>query len=390
MYGYLTGIIKYKIKSDCCESVINRLRCTIPVYSLKKSDKNCIEFTTGYRYRGSVDDVVRQTGSEIVKAISYGLPALADRYKHRIGMWIGVLLAIVTLLIASEMIWEVRISGNTYVRSEDIALNLKRLGISEGKFINKDVLEGVYNSFLINEPRISWISVNYDGTVAKVMVKETKVVPEKIDRNKNINVVAKCDGVIKRLDVFDGAREVNNGDSVTKGQLLISSFTETRKTGSFMKAARGNAWATTVHNYEIRVRKSASVKSDTVNTVRNNRMEILGIKLPFYIPVQMDVYDNCAVSYDRNRACLFGKFNLPFITETEIVSEFTVNECTLNMDSAGKKAESELVRRIETELSDADIIGRAENFYENDDEYVFCYELTCIENISESIEFEFE
>lgn len=388
LYRFLTGKIRFRVYSQACVSVINMLRYTIPVNCIKINEKDTFEFTTGYRYKNSAIEIIKKNNANYSVLSQCGIPFIFDKYKKRAGLWLGAVIASLVLVLSSNIIWEVRVSGNSYVSDDDIINNLKSLGVAEGCFIDKDELEYVYNSFLISEPGISWISVNFDGTVAKVEVKETEIVPERVDRSKNINIVAKCDGVIKRADVFDGKGEVSKGETVSKGQLLISSFTETRKNGIFMRAARGNVWASTVHCYEIHIKKNMSAFSEK-DVKEQNSMIILGRKIPLYFGEKSET-EAVEHIFATDRFRLFGKLKLPFMLETETKKSYECINTAISYDEAQNKAKSELEYRVSIDLPDAHIIETNESRHENDREYVFLYELICYEDIGKPVEFDFE
>lgn len=360
----------------------------IPVNCIKIKDTNNFEFTTGYRYKKTAVELFRKNNAYFTILSQGGIPYIFDRYKKRAGMWLGAAIAVFAIAVSSNIIWEVRVSGNTYVSDEDIVNNLKTFGVAEGRPIDKDNLEYVYNSFLINEPRISWISVNFDGTIAKVEVKETKLVPERLDRTKNINIVAKCNGVVKRIDVFDGKGETSKGETVSKGQLLISSFTETRRSGIFMRAARGNVWASTVHCYEIRIKKNTVLNSEQ-SVKSKNSIIILGRKIPLYFEAE-NVSDTAEHTFVTDRFKLFGRLKLPFKLEAEIRKSYECINTEISYDEAHNKAKNELEFRIANNIPDAHIIETNETHSENDSEYVFVYELICYEDIGTAVEFDFE
>ena len=388
LYHFFTGKIKLTFSVNKFEMLVNRLRLLIPIYSIAKRD-TVVELTTGYRYKKSVISVLDEFGAEILSVKSYGVPSYVDRYKKRVGIFIGIIMLTVGLIVSSLLIWEVRISGNEYLFDEEIVNLLKKQGIAEGCFIDKEILETAYNDILIAEPRLSWISVNYDGTVANVEVKETELVPEVLDRNKNINITAKCDGVIKRIDVFDGKAEASAGDTVTKGTLLISSFTESRKTGVFMRAARGNIWALTDKFYEINIKKNNKTAHLSDSKQNRSTVIVLGRRIPLFITKNSGL-SQIETDINKRRFKLLDTFNMPFVIETKADSKIEIQNIDLSYKEAEIIAEKELIRRIEKDLDGCEVIEKTCDTFENQDEYIFIYKLNCLENIACSNEFDYE
>ena len=141
MYLFLIGAIRFRFKSLHCESVINRLRYSVPVYKLKRTDKDTFEFTTGYSRKSMALSILDEMNAKVVYSDSYGILSLADRYKKRIGIWLGIMISVFLLYISSNTVWDIRVSGNDYVSDKDIINLLSMSGIKEGCFINKGVLE---------------------------------------------------------------------------------------------------------------------------------------------------------------------------------------------------------------------------------------------------------
>lgn len=389
MFRFIYGCVGFRITSAKAETVINRLRPCVPILKMTKISPETTELYTVDRARKAVLLIAGDCGAYAEIISESGLPTFLRRLKKRPGLLLGIAVCTVGIILSSLVVWDVRVYGNQTVTDGEIKTLLSSLGVSEGRFINKQILERVYNSYLINEPRISWISVNYDGTVAKVEVKERNIVPERIDRTKNVNIVAKCDGIIRRIDTFDGKAEASRGEVVTKGQLLISSFVETRNTGIMMRSARGKVWAETVHKYDIYVAKNEYVKQFAPSHKNEKFLLLLGIEIPLK-PFSSLPDGKFKRKHTTKQLSLSEKYPLPAKIQTAACVEYISQAVAVSPDEAKKKADLELAKKEEAELAKAEIIGRKEYADETDEYYVFHYELLCIENIAAEVLFEFE
>lgn len=86
---------------------------------------------------------------------------------------------------------------------------------------------------------IRWMSINITGSLVTVEVKETYKKP-KLDTSKNpCNVKAVKDGVITRIQAYNGRPVVTKGSGVVNGQLLVSGLDETKQ--GDMRYLRANA-----------------------------------------------------------------------------------------------------------------------------------------------------
>lgn len=84
--------------------------------------------------------------------------------------------------------------------------------------IDTDELEDLLQS---NVPEISWAGVGLDGCVLKAEYTK-KIVPEGTHADTSSDIIAARDGVIVSIAAFEGSAKVKPGDTVKKGQVLIS------------------------------------------------------------------------------------------------------------------------------------------------------------------------
>lgn len=383
IFDYLFGKVIFKINSSSPETIINILRHSISLKNIIKADNNTITFETISLYKKQVFSVCKKHLSNAEIISESGIPVLYKKYSGRFGIILGIVCSVFMIYNSSKLIWQINVTGNEYVNDSEIVAALKDLGVCEGVKKRPDALEDIYNSFLIKENRISWISINFDGTVANVNVKETKIVPEKTDMSKIINIIASCDGIIKRVDALSGTKEVNNGDAVKKGELLISSFINSEKSGTVVRAAKGSVWASTIHNFDIFVPKVLYER--IYNTDKHNySIKILGKEISFNLNNKNT--DTVRVFEKESRAKINNSIHLPFTINKKKIVNSSSEKVNVDIQNAKKIASVELSKRINQDIPDADIIEQLYNVSETEEGYMFSYELKCIENIAKLVE----
>ncbi len=379
IFDYIFGKVNFKIYASSPETIINILRRKISVKDIIKNDNNTITFSTLSFYKNNVLAVCKENFAQANIVSESGIPVLYKKYSNRFGIILGFICSIIIVYISSGLIWEVKVTGNEFVDEKEIVSLLKDLGVSEGSKKNQKILENVYNSFLINESRISWISINLDGTVANVNVKETKIVPEKIDKTENINIVASCDGIVKRVDALCGTKEVNNGDAVKRGDLLISSFISSEKSGTVVSSARGSVWASTIHNFDIYVPKVLYQKR---YDFYKNTYSLLVLGKDIDLSINTKHNQDIRIFNTENRVRLYDTIPLPFKIKKSEVMTSLFDEVEIDINEAKDIASAELSKRITDSLTNAEITEESTSVLEIDDGYIFSYELKCIENIA--------
>ncbi len=154
-----------------------------------------------------------------------GLPFITAKFRRRKMLAVGALVFFVALYILSSFIWSVEVSSTKELRmisSEQVLEAVSDMGLKPGapRFAvdTKEIGETLGKEF----PEISWVGVEVRGTRVIISVVE-KILPEKDpERGQPGNIVAQKDGVIKELLVLSGEPRVAAGDTVKKGDILIS------------------------------------------------------------------------------------------------------------------------------------------------------------------------
>ncbi len=175
---------------------------------------------------------------------AHGLPALALRYKMRLGVPLGLAIGLVLVILSQTLIWDVRVDGAGRLSDNDVKQVLEECGLSVGKWKSRLDIDVIENRVLIMSDDISWISVNIVGTVAKVEIRELDFAPEE---NESLppaaNIVAEQGGIIVALEDTHGELAVDVGDSVGEGQLLIGGVVGDELRGFRYLCAQGRVLA---------------------------------------------------------------------------------------------------------------------------------------------------
>jgi len=143
------------------------------------------------------------------------------KLQKRKGIAIGSALAFSIVYLGLSYIWSYEIEGNVRYTTEEIIDLAESYGLKIGAAKSNLNYEEISRQILkdYNE-ELSWIWLNSKGTVLQIRLKE------KDNGDKNMfrpaNLVASKDGRVERILVLKGEAQVNNGDYVKKGQILIA------------------------------------------------------------------------------------------------------------------------------------------------------------------------
>ena len=156
---------------------------------------------------------------EIIKET--GMFASLKRLKYRYGLMAGVAFLILIVYLNSNIVWKIKIDGNTNIDEAEVVSILNEAGFSLGSYIPRIDYDDLHNKILLLTDKISWVSVNINGNIANVCIKESMKAPIQNDCLYS-NIVAKADGFIKTVEVIKGEKITSVGEIVKKGDLLIS------------------------------------------------------------------------------------------------------------------------------------------------------------------------
>ena len=126
------------------------------------------------------------------------------------------------LLLSSLFIWDIDVVGNEKLTDGEIKRALAECGIKPGCFwpgLDNDM---VRSQMITKIPTLAWMSVNVNGSRATVPILERKMPAEIYNGNGYSDLVAKNDGILERIFVRNGKALVNRGQTVEKGERLVT------------------------------------------------------------------------------------------------------------------------------------------------------------------------
>ena len=244
---------------------------------------------SGYTMRGTVQaaeyrslcKIARRLGLKMRIEKKHGIYFTLKRHRDKIGFAAGAIFAAAVVLFLNLFVWEINISGNKAVSSEEIMATLANSGLKTGTLRTAHDARKIEWNIMNDNKEIAWATVNIQGCCVNVVVSETRREAEmKYDDDKPVNIIAAKYGVIRKMDVFDGQGVVKVGDAVMKGDLLVSAAFEDRHGKLTLKHSRAKILAET--DYEITVEFPLEQVIETTGGVKKSvkGIEIMGLSIP--------------------------------------------------------------------------------------------------------------
>ncbi len=181
-----------------------------------------------------------------------GARALAKRALRAPGILFGMFLALLLLIGARGVVWDIRITGTQTLEKAELEQTLAQIGIFRGALLPGTDADALALSLRRADPRVGYAAINIKGTVVYVQIRENEPVPAPMPKNP-ANLVAAYDGVVTLPLIFEGECLVEPGEIVRAGQILAGGLIDTQNHGYRVTRAAGQVLARTVRTYTVRV-----------------------------------------------------------------------------------------------------------------------------------------
>lgn len=240
LFNYLRGYLVVEITGVTTEKLINL--CTykgIYLWDIKWRKNSIISKIHIDDFR-RVRPLARKTHCSIKIKGRYGLPFFVYSIRNRKMLLAGGLLFCICLYVMSSFIWFVRVSGLTSLQEETVLNIVRQAGLKPGVQKNRLDLKHVEHLLLLQIPEISWTGITIQGTRAVVEIAEKTMEP--VQDKTPAHIIASKDGLMEEIIALVGETAVQRGETVRKGQVLISGTIMPRikdEAGNMVQAPNG-------------------------------------------------------------------------------------------------------------------------------------------------------
>lgn len=315
-----------------------------------------------------------------------GLPYLLLGALRRPGLMVGIALFAFCLVFSQRVIWDIRIEGNSAVPDERIIETLSECGLEVGSSSSGLDIDGIENRFLIISDEISWITVNVRGTIAEVEVREVASAEPSPDYVSS-NLVAARNGTIVEFFQVRGDIQVELGDDVSEGQLLVGGVYGSETSPLRFVRCRGQVFARCNRDFSIEVPLEYSKKVYTGRKKTKKSLIIFKKEVNFF-GNSRNLYESCDTIEEVEYLDFFGLGKLPFGIRTVTYAEYVTETATRTEEQAAEQANYLLWSGFYADAPDAQLVGKQIQGELVGDRYVLTATLTTVENIAKEQEVE--
>ncbi len=282
---WLFGYVTFEIRGAYGEKFVTLcMKEQIELWEIRRVCPGIIRAKIFLFSKKRMEPLARKSGVTLEYGAAAGLPVFLKRYRFRPGLFLGLALYLILLVLLSRFVWSVEIPGADPIRAEKIKSVLLEEGFGVGSYVpSVDYKNLRYRLMLLSED-ISFVSVNMEGCRAIVEVRFAEDSPESVDDGTPCNIVASRDGQIVSILVQTGMRYAQKGQTVQKGDLLVGGIMDTRL-GYYVVHAKAKILARIADTQYERVPLVRTVTERTGRCVIQREWNFFGKKVdgsPFF------------------------------------------------------------------------------------------------------------
>lgn len=320
--GWVSGIIEAEMTSADLVNALDEIRNTGPeLYALRIIDELSCTFTVRKKDWNTLVELCEKRENTLKITKKTGLYWWGCRMLRRPVLVTAVCILLGLILYLPTRVLFVRVEGNQVVPENLILEAAEECGIRFGATRKAVRSEQTKNALLSRLESLQWAGVNTSGCVAVLSVREREQTIARDTDHGVSSIVAERDGYIVSCTGTRGSILVQPGQSVKKGQVLISGYTDC---GLCVQAqcAQGEVMAVT----ERRLEAVCPAEYMARGTVRDSEYRIsllLGKKRINLWKGSGISGATCGRMYKEYYITLPGEFRLPFAL---CIDQYTDNE----------------------------------------------------------------
>ncbi|MGN1310431.1 MAG: sporulation protein YqfD [Clostridia bacterium] len=343
LFYYIVGYLNIIVEGVFVERFINICKSkNILLWNIKMEKGVKLYANIGIKDYRNIREIARKTNTKIRIRKKCGIPFLLNKYKKR-KILVGIVIVIALgLIVTSNFIWNINITGNTQISTEEIVKALEEEGLKLGTYKGNLDTTNIIQNIRLKRDDIAWMGITIKGTNAEIQIKETTKAPSIVDKDEYCNIIADKEGMITKISVQNGTANVKVGDIVKKGDILAYGYLEGKYTGIRYVHSMADIEAKVWYSKKEKVYLNQEVPTDTGNTETKYSLVINNFKINFYKTLsKFEKYDTINES---KKLMLFSNFYLPIelikTTNEEYVLKdvtYTAEELTRNYSTKNRR-----------------------------------------------------
>ena len=315
---------KLKVKGLNQERALNEISKNVKVYNYRRQEQNLSEFEVDFKHAKSVKVHLENMGFEVLMVAHRGLFYSTKNLLKSYGIIAGLIIVLAFYLLQYNFVLKVEVWGAENGQIETIKDFVEENLPShfKSKISTEDLELDIRNNFDF----VSSISVAIIGQSLVINLNQA-VLPDEMEGDFQ-PIVSSYDGLITKINLVQGTLNVNEGDIVRKGDVLVYPYTTDSDGERHAVEAKAeilaNVWINeTVTHYDYRIERVRTGKTIIKNQVCLGGLVIYENKTE----VEFTDYD-----VENSSRELTKNLILPFTLNRTIYYEVETKEVTENFE----------------------------------------------------------
>ncbi len=339
MYGilnYIAGYVSIEIEGEHALATVNALHADgYRFRALTPTDKG---FSLRHSVFGADSFIARLDTMGISYSITGrgGFSFFVGRYIKRAGLFVGLLLALAIVYGSTRLVWDVRVECGGEFDEKEVLHSLKELGLYVGAEAAEVDVYRAEQTFLAENRMYSDIAINMQGTVAMVQLRLSSGGEHADSDSAPSDIVASEAGVVRKITATKGEPAVAAGDTVAKGDLLISGAVTGKYGAVYLHPAKGSVVATVFRDFTVVIPLEGTKKQPTGRSETKTAYTVLGKEIALFSAEETS-FPVADLTVQSEKLMAFG-MALPIVKETLTYSEYKEIPVTLTEQEARERA----------------------------------------------------
>ncbi|MDD6678585.1 MAG: sporulation protein YqfD [Firmicutes bacterium] len=314
LWKSLAGQVRLELTGAQLGDTLARLNDRkIPVYAVRFLDPLTLEMTADLRHYPSIRKLTGSRGDRVRILSRQGVIFSIRSLLFRPVLLAGLILLLFSAIYIPRHVFFFRVEGNDRLPDRLILEKAAQCGLTFGANRREVRSEKLKNALLEAIPELQWAGINTAGCVAIVSVRERTAEGSAITQTGATRIVAVRDAVVRSCTVTRGIALCKVGQSVTRGQTLISGLTDCGRV-TLQSTPEGEVMGQTLRDLTVifpRERLSYGIETGSFQKIDL----IIGKKRINLFHTRGLSGGSCGKIVKNYPLVLFGRFPLPVAVE---------------------------------------------------------------------------
>ena len=387
MNNFFNGFMGYsvlKIRGAAPASALNALvKAGIAFWNVEWIDVLTLQITVFSKTVHNAEKAITSAMCDVEQLRDVRLKQHFGHFLDRRMLVLFLCICIIVSIMLPRYVLFYEVIGNEKIPSEQILRELYKTGVGFGTYGPSIRPHWVKNRLLYQLPDLQWVTITQNGCRASVIVRERNKTPVTETKKGYANVIATQSGIITKQSVMAGQAQFKVGDTVQKGDVLVSGIVDLERI-YVIENAKAEIFARTWRKKQVCTPVSCAGKS-MCDIEKHCVWLIFGDK-------RIKIFGNSGISHSscdkmitKLDLALPDGLCLPLSIQIETFSLYREQVRILNALSAEKMLETYIISETTGDMQAGEILQSQSHFRQINGLYTLNETLECHEMIAETI-----